>query len=45
MNIQWDAEKYSADFSFVHRYGNTVMELLTAPEGASVLDLAAATVR
>lgn len=39
MNIQWDAEKYSADFSFVHRYGNTVMELLTAPEGASVLDL------
>lgn len=39
MNIKWDADKYTADFSFVHQYGNSVMELIDANEGSSVLDL------
>ena len=39
MNIKWDADKYTADFSFVHQYGNNVMELIDADKGSSVLDL------
>lgn len=39
MNIEWDADKYTADFSFVHQYGNGVMELIDAEKGCSVLDL------
>lgn len=39
MNIKWDADKYTSDFSFVHHYGNDVMELITASKGSSVLDL------
>lgn len=39
MNIKWDADKYTADFSFVHQYGSSVMELIDADEGSSVLDL------
>lgn len=39
MNIKWDADKYTADFSFVHQYGNSVMELIDAGEGSLVLDL------
>ena len=39
MNIQWDAEKYTSNFSFVHKYGNSVTELIEAPEGSRVLDL------
>ena len=39
MNIKWDADKYTADFSFVHQYGNSVMELIDANKGSSVLDL------
>lgn len=39
MNKKWDAEKYTADFSFVHQYGNSVMELIDANKGSSVLDL------
>ena len=39
MNITWDAEKYTADFSFVHQYGNGVAELIDAASGSSVLDL------
>lgn len=39
MNIKWDAEKYTGDFSFVHRYGNDVLELLESWPGMSVLDL------
>ena len=30
MNISWDADKYTSDFSFVHQYGNSVMELIDA---------------
>lgn len=39
MNIQWGAEKYMSDFSSVHKYGNSVAELIEAPEGSRVLDL------
>ena len=39
MNIKWDADKYTADFSFVHQYGNSVMELIDADKGSTVLDL------
>ena len=39
MNITWDAEKYTLDFSFVHQYGNDVAELIDAASGSLVLDL------
>lgn len=39
MNIKWDSGKYTSDFSFVHEYGNSVIELIEAEKGASVLDL------
>lgn len=39
MNIRWDAEKYSADFSYVHQYGNDVMGLISAAPGSRALDL------
>ena len=39
MNIKWDADKYTTDFSFVHQYGNSVTELIDADKGSSVLDL------
>lgn len=39
MNQKWDAEKYGADFSFVHQYGNGVLDLIDADKGSTVLDL------
>lgn len=39
MNIKWDADKYTSDFSFVGRYGNDVIELIDAGENSVVLDL------
>lgn len=39
MNIQWDAGKYTSDFSFVHQYGNDVTELIDADENSTLLDL------
>ena len=39
MNIKWDANKYTSDFSFVHQYGNDVMELIAAEKNSTVLDL------
>lgn len=39
MNIKWDANKYTEDFSFVHQYGNSVIEWIDADKGSSVLDL------
>ncbi len=39
MNIKWDADKYTADFSFVHQYGNSLTELIDADKGCRVLDL------
>ncbi len=38
MNIQWDAEKYTNDFSFVHQYGSSLLDLIDG-ENLSVLDL------
>lgn len=39
MNINWNADKYSEDFQFVHKYGEDVMELLQAPLGSRIIDL------
>lgn len=38
MNIQWDAEKYTHDFSFVPQYGSSLLDLIDG-EHLSVLDL------
>ena len=39
MNIHWNADNYTANFSFVHQYGAGVLELLDAENCRSVLDL------
>lgn len=39
MNIKWDAQKYTNNFSFVHEYGNSVMELLNINCPETILDL------
>lgn len=39
MNITWNADKYTNDFSFVHQYGSGVAELLDCRAGSAVLDL------
>lgn len=39
MNIQWNADKYTSDFSFVHEYGSGVMDLIDSGKAQSVLDL------
>lgn len=39
MNITWDADKYTEDFSFVHQYGNQVADWIEAEAGSTVLDL------
>lgn len=39
MNIEWNAQKYTNDFSFVHQYGNNVLELISAEKGSNILDL------
>ena len=39
MNITWDADKYSKNFSFVHRYGNDVAELIDCKPGGTIVDL------
>ena len=38
MNIKWDAEKYTDNFSFVHRHGTDVLKLIERKNG-KVLDL------
>ena len=38
MNIQWDADKYTDQFSFVHQYGSALIDMVGG-EGLSVLDL------
>lgn len=38
MNINWDANKYSSDFSFVHQYGNSLIDLIDSG-CKTVLDL------
>lgn len=39
MNIEWDAAKYTSDFSFVHQYGNSVIGLIDADDNSTILDL------
>lgn len=39
MNQNWDAEKYSENFSFVHNYGNDVMALVNIENASTILDL------
>lgn len=39
MNITWDEEEYENNFSFVHQYGQDVLNLLDVPQGSTVLDL------
>ena len=39
MNITWDAEKYTKDFSFVHQYGNGVLELIGTEKAKTAIDL------
>ncbi len=39
MNISWDAQKYTNDFSFVHEYGNSVMELIDFDNVKNAVDL------
>lgn len=39
MNIAWDEEHYESNFSFVHEYGEEVLDLLDVEQGARVLDL------
>lgn len=39
MNIAWNAEKYTEDFSFVHQYGNGVLELIGTDNVNTILDL------
>lgn len=43
MNIKWDAGRYGADFSFVPKYGEGVLDLLDAPTGSYVIDLGCGT--
>jgi len=35
MNISWDAENYTENFSFVHKYGEDVLSLITPIKNAS----------
>lgn len=39
MNITWNAQGYAQDFSFVPRYGEDVLGLLTAAPGSFVVDV------
>lgn len=39
MKNNWDVENYSGNFQFVHKYGEGVTHLLTAPKGSYVVDL------
>ena len=39
MNIKWEADAYGRAFSFVHQYGEDVLNLLDLPAGGTVIDL------
>ncbi|QNM06843.1 class I SAM-dependent methyltransferase [Qiania dongpingensis] len=39
MNINWNADKYTEQFGFVHHYGEDVLKLLDLTPGQTVLDL------
>lgn len=39
MNITWNADTYTEEFSFVHQYGNDVAELIDCEQGSTIVDL------
>lgn len=39
MNIKWNAGDYKDNFAFVHQYGEDMLNLIDAKEGALVVDL------
>ena len=39
MDVSWDADKYAQDFSFVHKYGNDVLELIDFDKAQTAIDL------
>lgn len=39
MKTEWDEKNYSENFSFVHEYGEKILELITVPNGSYVVDL------
>lgn len=39
MKNNWNAENYTDNFQFVHKYGEGVLDLLTVPKGSFVVDL------
>ena len=39
MKKEWDEKNYSENFSFVHEYGEKILELITVPNGSYVVDL------
>lgn len=39
MKKEWNAENYTDNFQFVHRYGEDVLTLLSVPENSLVVDL------
>ena len=39
MKKEWDEKNYSENFSFVHEYGEKILELITVPKGSYVVDL------
>lgn len=39
MNIDWNAENYHKNFSFVYKYGEELLNLFTLPKGARIADV------
>ena len=39
MKNNWDVKNYTDNFNFVHKYGEDVVDLITAPKGSFVVDL------
>ncbi|MBR1486412.1 MAG: methyltransferase domain-containing protein [Synergistaceae bacterium] len=39
MNINWNAKEYENKFSFVHHYGEDIINMIDAPQGSLVIDL------
>ena len=38
MNITWNAAEYEKNFSFVHRYGENVLEMVEEGNGGLAVD-------
>lgn len=39
METEWNAQNYTDNFKFVHKYGEAVTDLITAPRGSLVVDV------